>query len=117
METVAFPRRSETTVGWMPAGKASVAWVWRRSWRRMSGNIASLTANGGYAKGFDDAAASINETDADAGTVKFETEGERLVKVSVELEYTPYSGGDQGRMSPVRRDAWIATCRSTAPSC
>ena len=44
---------------------------------------------GNYAKGFDDVAASINETDADSGTVKFETEGDRLIKVSVELEYTP----------------------------
>jgi hypothetical protein len=49
---------------------------------------------GNYAKGFDDVAASINETDADSGTVKFETEGDRLVKVSVELTYTPHAGGD-----------------------
>jgi hypothetical protein len=47
---------------------------------------------GNYAKGFEDVAASINETDADSGTVQFETEGERLVKVSVELEYTPHGG-------------------------
>jgi hypothetical protein len=52
---------------------------------------------GNYAKGFADVAASINETDADSGTVKFETEGERLVKVSVELEYTPRSGSDSGQ--------------------
>ncbi len=45
---------------------------------------------GNYAKGFEDVATSINETDADSGTVQFETEGERLVKVSVELEYTPH---------------------------
>jgi hypothetical protein len=49
---------------------------------------------GNYAKGFEDIAASINETDADSGTVKFETEGDRLVKVSVELQYTPRAGGD-----------------------
>jgi hypothetical protein len=49
---------------------------------------------GNYAKGFDDVAASINETDADSGTVKFETKADRLVKVSVELEYTPRAGGD-----------------------
>jgi hypothetical protein len=49
---------------------------------------------GNYAKGFEEVAASINETDADSGTVQFETEGDRLVKVSVELEYTPHSGGD-----------------------
>ena len=51
---------------------------------------------GSYAKGFEDAATSINETDADSGTVTFETEGERLVKVSVELKYTPRGGGDRG---------------------
>lgn len=51
---------------------------------------------GNYAKGFDDVAASTNETDADSGTVKFETEGDRLVKVSVELEYTPRAGDDPG---------------------
>ena len=49
---------------------------------------------GNYARGFDDVAASINETDADSGTVRFETEGDRLVKVSVELEYTPRGHGD-----------------------
>ena len=54
-------------------------------WRSLYGN---------YAKGFSDVASSINETDADSGTVKFETEGDRLVKVSVELEYTPRTGGD-----------------------
>jgi hypothetical protein len=52
---------------------------------------------GNYAKGFEDVATSINETDADSGTVQFETEGERLVKVSVEAEYTPRSGGDPGQ--------------------
>jgi hypothetical protein len=52
---------------------------------------------GNYAQGFDDVAASINETDADSGTVKFETEGERLVKVSVEVEYTPRGGGDPAK--------------------
>ena len=49
---------------------------------------------GNYAKGFADVASSINETDADSGTVNFETEGDRLVKVSVELEYTPRSKSD-----------------------
>lgn len=49
---------------------------------------------GNYAKGFADVASSINETDADSGTVTFETEGERLIKVSVELEYTPRSTSD-----------------------
>ena len=49
---------------------------------------------GNYAKGFEDVVASVSETDADSGTVNFETEGDRLVKVSVEVEYTPHSGGD-----------------------
>lgn len=48
---------------------------------------------GNFATGFTDVAdASVSEIDADSGTVKFETEGDRLVKVSVELEYTPRSG-------------------------
>ncbi len=51
---------------------------------------------GSYAKGFDAVATSINETDADSGTVTFQTEGERITKVSVELEYTPHGGGDRG---------------------
>jgi hypothetical protein len=49
---------------------------------------------GSYAKGFEDVAASLSETDADSGSVTFETEGDRLVKVSVELEYTPRRGAD-----------------------
>ncbi len=49
---------------------------------------------GNYAKGFEDVAASVNETDADSGTVTFETEGDRLVRVSIEVEYTPRASGD-----------------------
>jgi hypothetical protein len=49
---------------------------------------------GNYAQGFDDVAASLNETDADSGTVKFETEGDRLVRVSVEVTYTPRTQAD-----------------------
>jgi hypothetical protein len=41
---------------------------------------------------FSDVAASVSEIDADSGIVKFETEGDRLVKVSVKVEYTPRSG-------------------------
>jgi hypothetical protein len=54
-------------------------------WRSLYGN---------YANGFEDVTASISETDADSGTVQFETEGDRLVRVSVELEYTPRSRDD-----------------------
>jgi hypothetical protein len=49
---------------------------------------------GSYAKGFEDVAASLSELDADSGTVKFETAGDRLVRVAVELEYTPRAGDD-----------------------
>ncbi len=49
---------------------------------------------GNYAKGFDEVNSSVSESDADSGTVKLETEGDRLVKVSVELEYTPHGRGD-----------------------
>ena len=48
---------------------------------------------GSYERGFEDVATSLAEMDADSGTVTFETEGERLVKVAVEVEYTP-RGGD-----------------------
>jgi hypothetical protein len=49
---------------------------------------------GNYAKGFEEVSSSVTESEADSGTVKLETEGERLIKVSVELEYTPHGGGD-----------------------
>lgn len=54
-------------------------------WRSLYGN---------FAKGFGEYSSSITETDADSGTVKFETEGERLVKVTVEVDYTPRSKSD-----------------------
>lgn len=47
---------------------------------------------GSYAREFAEVASSINETDADSGTVTFETEGDRLVRVTVEGEYTPRRG-------------------------
>ncbi len=49
---------------------------------------------GSFAKGFSNEAASLPDIDADSGTVNFETEGERLVKVSVDLEYTPHTNMD-----------------------
>jgi hypothetical protein len=49
---------------------------------------------GSYAEGFADVAASLSEIDADDGTVTFESTGDRLVKVSVELRYTPPAGSD-----------------------
>jgi len=50
---------------------------------------------GSFAKGFADVAdASPSAIDADSGTVTFETEGERLVKVSVEVKYTPHEAAD-----------------------
>jgi hypothetical protein len=33
-----WPRRSDITLGWMCAASPSVAWVWRRSWKRMRGS-------------------------------------------------------------------------------
>jgi hypothetical protein len=44
---------------------------------------------GSYERGFEDVATSLAETDAQSGTVTFETEGESLVKVAVEVEYAP----------------------------
>jgi hypothetical protein len=48
---------------------------------------------GSWVKGFDPAS-TITETDAEAGTVQFATEGDRLVKVTVNLDFTPPSGAD-----------------------
>ena len=48
---------------------------------------------GNYARGFEDVAPSLAEPAAESGTVTFETEGGRLVKIAVEVEYTP-RGGD-----------------------
>jgi hypothetical protein len=51
---------------------------------------------GSFAKGFTDVAdASVSAIDADSGTVTFETEGERLVKVSVEVTFVPRSDADR----------------------
>jgi hypothetical protein len=45
---------------------------------------------GSFARGFTEVAdASVSAIDADSGTVTFETEGERLVKVSVEVKFVP----------------------------
>ena len=49
---------------------------------------------GSMAQGFADDSTPITDTDADSGTVKFETEGDKLVKVSVELKYTPHGHGE-----------------------
>jgi len=46
---------------------------------------------GSYSRGFADVEPLIDEQDMNAGDVKFETEGDRLVKVTVELEYVPRS--------------------------
>lgn len=54
-------------------------------WRSLYGN---------FAKGFEDDASSINETDADSGTITFQSDGDRLVKVTVAIEYTPRSKSD-----------------------
>ena len=51
---------------------------------------------GSFAKGFTDVAdASVSAIDADSGTVTFETEGERLVKVSVEVKFVPREDADR----------------------
>jgi len=47
-----------------------------------------------YAAKPSDVAWSIDESDSDAGIVTFDTQGDRLVKVTVELQYTPQSGND-----------------------
>lgn len=49
---------------------------------------------GSFARGSADVSGSLVDLDADSGSVKFETEEDRVVRVSVELEYTPHAGGD-----------------------
>jgi hypothetical protein len=51
---------------------------------------------GNYARGFADVEPLLDEAEMGAGRVQFETDGDRLVRVTVELEYTPHSHGDAG---------------------
>ena len=51
--------------------------------------LESLCCN--YSRGFADVEPLIDEADMDAAEVTFETEGERLVRVTVELDYVPRS--------------------------
>src|SRR3972149_5809192 len=44
--TDAWPRRSETTLGWTPLSSMSVAWPWRRSWNRTWGRPEGLRNSG-----------------------------------------------------------------------
>src|SRR5439155_16099385 len=37
---LACPRRSDTTLGWIPFSSMNVAWAWRRSWNLTLGNPA-----------------------------------------------------------------------------
>lgn len=53
--------------------------------------LESLCCN--YSRGFADVEPLIDEADIDAAEVKFETEGDRLVRVTVELDYVPRSAG------------------------
>jgi len=45
----------------------------------------------GYTRGLTDVEPLIDEEDMKAGKVDFTTEGDRLVKVAVEIDYTPRS--------------------------
>jgi hypothetical protein len=47
----------------------------------------------GYTRGLTDVEPLIDEDDIKAGKVGFATEGERLVRVTVELDYAPRSRG------------------------
>lgn len=47
----------------------------------------------GYARGLIDEDPLLDEDDISAGDVQFTTEGDRLVKVDVRLDYTPRSKG------------------------
>ena len=47
----------------------------------------------GYARGLIDEEPLLDEDDIRAGDVEFTTEGDRLIKVDVRLEYSPRSSG------------------------
>jgi len=54
----------------------------------------------GYARGLIDEEPLLDEDDLKAGAVKFTTEGDRLVKVDVRLDYEPRStDGADGELS------------------
>ena len=44
-----------------------------------------------YSRGLADVEPLLDEQDMDAGEVKFETAGDRLVRVTVEVDYVPHS--------------------------
>jgi len=46
-----------------------------------------------YTRGFADVEPLIDEQEMNAGKVDFQTSGDRLVKVTVELDYTPRTKG------------------------
>jgi hypothetical protein len=48
---------------------------------------------GSYTRGFADVEPLIDEQDMGAGDVRFETDGDRLVRVTVELDYVPRTTG------------------------
>ena len=48
----------------------------------------------GYARGLIDEEPLLDEDDVQAGDVRFTTEGDRLVRVDVRLDYTPRSATD-----------------------
>jgi uncharacterized membrane protein len=56
-------------------------------WRTFVGNLAMPTDRIAETAGGD-------ESEADQGVVRFETKGDRLTKVVVELDYTPYRAED-----------------------
>ena len=71
----------------------------------------------GYARGLIDEEPLLDEDDMKAGDVRFTTEGDRLVKVDVRLDYTPRSsarGGEGALASP--GDARARPARDTAAS-
>ena len=61
----------------------------------------------GYARGLIDEEPLIDEDDMKAGDVAFTTEGDRLVKVDVRLDYKPRSaaGADSRSRVPRRRSS------------
>jgi hypothetical protein len=60
----------------------------------------------GYTRGLTDVEPLIDEDDLGAGRIDFTTAGDRLVKVSVELDYAPH-GADAGGEEVARAQATL----------
>jgi hypothetical protein len=73
-----------------------------REWREFIGRSVYRR----FPRGYDDVASAISETDADDGTVTFETDAGGVTRVSVDLDYSSGEGRPdvQGAQQRLQRD-------------